>query len=177
MLFRILSNSADQHLLDTFLKEHRDSSMFLRSNLHRSGLTYRTEPFHADYMAAIHDGECRAVAAHCWNGTLLLQAPEKAEELAKACVKHSGRKVTAIVGPLEQVRTVRIALGLAGAPAAMDEDEALYALDLSERIVRISGRRRYPHRNVAVDPLCNKFTRALFFEAQRYLGAQSAFSR
>jgi hypothetical protein len=41
------------------------------------------------------------------------------------------------------------------------------------RIVRISGRRRYPHRNVAVDPLCNRFTRALFFEAQRYLGAQS----
>jgi GNAT superfamily N-acetyltransferase len=64
-----------------------------------------------------------------------LQAPEKAEELANACVKHSGRKVTAIVGPLEQIRSAGMALGLAGAPAAMDADESLYALDLSGIVI------------------------------------------
>ena len=100
MAFRIL-NDSDKAPLDAFLEVHRDSSMFLRSNLQRSGLAYRPSPFHANYMAAIRGGQYVAVAAHCWNGILLLQAPEEVEELAKACIEHSGREVTGISGPLE----------------------------------------------------------------------------
>ena len=123
---------SDKTALDAFLALHRDSSMFLRSNLNRSGLDYRPEPYHANYMAAFRDGDCVGVAAHCWNGMLLLQAPENVEEISHACVEHSGRRVAGFSGPLDQVHRARSALGLANAPAAMDSDESLYAVDLAD---------------------------------------------
>ncbi|HET9664766.1 MAG TPA: GNAT family N-acetyltransferase [Burkholderiales bacterium] len=66
---------------------------------------------------------------------LLVQAPESLEELARSVIEWSGRRVTGLSGPLEQVRQARIALDLADAPAAMDSDEALYGLDLGDVVV------------------------------------------
>ena len=40
--------------------------------------------------------------------------------------------LTGFAGPAGQVRRARLALGLANAPARMDEEEGLYALDLSD---------------------------------------------
>ena len=126
---------SDQAALDIFLEAHRDTSMFLRSNLSRTGISYRPEPFHADYTGGYRDLKLIGVVAHCWNGMLLLQAPESAGELARACVRHSGRRVTGFGGPVDQVREARVALALHESPATMDADESLWGLDLVDLVI------------------------------------------
>lgn len=130
-----LLTPVDEGPLEEFLAAHRDSSMFLRANARRAGLAYRGEPFQATYAAAFRGTTITGVAAHCWNGMVLLQAPERTADLAKTCVALSERKVTGFSGPLEQVVRARSALGLANAPAALEGNEGLYALDLSEIVV------------------------------------------
>ena len=134
MTIRLLTQSDAEHL-EAFLVQHRDSSMFLRSNARRAGLEYAGEPFQALYVAAFHHGEIVAVVAHGVSGMLFMQAPEQVDELARTCVAASARKVTGFSGPLEQVRRARTALGLAEAPAQIDFDDRLYALDLSQLVV------------------------------------------
>lgn len=134
MSLRLLTPS-DEPLLEAFLASHRDSSMFLRTNARRAGLVYQGAPFQAIYAAAFREESLIGVAAHCWNGMVLVQAPEQTAEVASACVTWSGRSVTGLSGPLDQVRRARLALGLADAPAALEGDEWLYALDLSELVV------------------------------------------
>jgi uncharacterized protein len=125
----------DQRQLDAFLLEHRDTSIFLRSNLARSGLQFQPKPFHAHYVGAFSGLTLTGVAAHCWNGMLLVQAADHVHGLVRACVAYSGRKVSGFCGPLEQVREAQVGLSLADAPAAMKEDEWLYGLDLESVIV------------------------------------------
>ncbi|HKP62613.1 MAG TPA: GNAT family N-acetyltransferase [Polyangiales bacterium] len=120
----------DRSAAEAFLVKHRDSSMFLRSNIRRAGFTFSGRPFEATYMAVFDAGRIVAVIAHSWNGMLMVQAPVEAEALAHALVRASGRRVTGFSGPREQVRHVRTALGLLEAPAQMDEDEDLYGLQL-----------------------------------------------
>jgi ribosomal protein S18 acetylase RimI-like enzyme len=134
MQTRLLTR-ADQSLLERFLAAHRDSSMFLRANLHRAGIVDQGEPFQAIYAAAFRGEEIIGVAAHCWNGWLLVQAPDQAAELARACVEWSGRDVAGISGPGEQVSRARSALGLANAAAVLEGNEWLYALDLSDLVI------------------------------------------
>lgn len=119
-------------MLEDFLASHRDSSMFLRANARRAGLAYDGADFQAVYAAAFRDDRIVGVAAHCWNGMLLMQAPEEADAVAAACIEWSGRKVTGFAGPLEQVRRARLSLALADAPTALDGSEWLYALDLQD---------------------------------------------
>jgi GNAT superfamily N-acetyltransferase len=71
------------------------------------------------------------VAAHCWNGSLLVQAPASADMVTRACVEESRRPVTAVMGPTEQVRLALRALELESARAQFKSDEALLALDLA----------------------------------------------
>jgi len=132
--FRSLAASDESEVI-AFLLAHRDTSMFLRSNLSRSGFAYRPEPFYANYTGAYRNLELVGVAAHCWNGMLILQAPENTGELVQACVRNSGREVMGFTGPLEQVRAARKALGLDGTPAVMEDDEGFYGLNLHELVV------------------------------------------
>jgi len=127
--------AADTSLLETFLAVHRDSSMFLRANVRRAGLTYQGLPGEANYAGAFREGRVVGVAAHCWNGMLLLQAPEHAADLADAAVEWSGRPVTGLSGPLGQVRQARSELKLDSADVVLNGAEWLYALDLSELVV------------------------------------------
>lgn len=135
MLHRRPIEIFDRPQLDAFLLEHRDSSVFLRSNLERSGLQYQPRPLHATWVGEFRDQQLIGVMAHCWNGMLLVQAPESVGHLARACVDYSRREVCGFCGPLQQVRDARLALQLDNAPAAMDEDEALYGLDLTDIII------------------------------------------
>jgi uncharacterized protein len=127
---RLLS-SADLTEVETFLASHADSSMFLRANVRRAGLNYEGRPFQATYVGAFRNSAFAAVAAHCWNGIILLQAPVHAAEIARAVVEHSRREITGLSGPREQVQAAREALGLATRPTAREGSEGLYALDLS----------------------------------------------
>lgn len=120
----------DADAFEAFLVWHRDSSMFLRSNVRRAGFDYQGQHLGATYVAAFVEDEIVGLVGHAWNGMLLLQAPSALDEVVAACVRESGRAVKGFSGPLDQVRRARQVLGLSTAPAVLDCDEALYALDL-----------------------------------------------
>ena len=127
---------ADAALLEAFLVRHRDSSMFLRSNARRGGLIDRGKYLQATYVGCFRDGALIGVAAHCWNGMLLLQAPEAGlAQTVCAAVKHSRRGVNGFSGPIEQIQAARQALGFEQVPTQLEEQESLFALQLSELIV------------------------------------------
>src|SRR5690348_11274502 len=97
--------------------------MFLRANARSAGLVDQGEPLQATYVAAVREGEGGAiagVAAHCWNGIVLVQAPAHAAAVARAAVRLSGRSITGFSGPWSQVVAARAALGLARARAVKD---------------------------------------------------------
>lgn len=127
--------AADADALERFLLPHRDSSMFLRSNARRGGLVYQGKAEQATYVGAFAAEKLVGVVAHGWNGVLLVQAPANVEELVVACVHESGRAVTGINGPLDQVKRARTALQLDGAPARFGMDEKLFALALRDLVV------------------------------------------
>jgi uncharacterized protein len=125
----------DEALLETFLAAHAESSMFLRSNARAAGLTYRGAPLEAEYVADIDGGAVTAVAAHCWNGMLLVQAPSGSAAVARAAVRRSTRPVAGVSGPLHQVLATCAALDLPVAWAHKQGHEGLFALDLAALVV------------------------------------------
>jgi ribosomal protein S18 acetylase RimI-like enzyme len=129
MIVRALG-PADAPVLRGFLDAHADSSLFLRSNLRAVGIVDRGEPYHATYAAAVEAARVVAVAAHCWNGNVLLQAPVALAQVAHVAVRSSGRAVAGLSGPWRQVTAAREALGLARAPTAFESHDDLFALDL-----------------------------------------------
>jgi len=132
-----LLRPGDEAALDTFLARHADTSMFLRSNARSAGLTDRGEPMQATYIAALDGGRIAGVAAHCWNGMVLVQAPDggDAAAVAREAVRRSGRTVTGFSGPWSQVVAAREALGLGAAPTAKDSRDELYVLDIARLVV------------------------------------------
>lgn len=128
-------SEGDEALLEAFLSRHADSSMFLRSNARAAGLADTGEPFSAAWVAAVDGDEVVGVAAHCWNGVLLVQAPRSLPALAREAAARSGRAVAGIGGEWAQVTAAREALGLDGAPARMVHRADLFALSLEELAV------------------------------------------
>ncbi|HZI66667.1 MAG TPA: GNAT family N-acetyltransferase [Thermoanaerobaculia bacterium] len=124
----------DEAKLEEFLAPRASDSMFLRSNARAAGLVDRGNPFEGTYVAAIEDGAVTAVAAHFWNGMLILQAPapETLEPVARAAVARSGRELKGLTGPWAQVEATRRALGLAGREASLDSREELFSVDLAD---------------------------------------------
>jgi predicted GNAT family acetyltransferase len=127
--------AGDEALLEAFLVDHRDTSMFLRSNAREAGLVYAGRRLQALYLGAFRAGRLIGVAAHAWNGMVLLQAPEATSRIVRACIERSRRPVIGLTGPLAQVHEARRELGLESAPAALQEDEILYVLDLAQLVL------------------------------------------
>jgi RimJ/RimL family protein N-acetyltransferase len=127
----------DRGALEAFLHANSDSSLFLRSNLAAAGVVDRGEPMHATYVGAFEDGTLRAVAAHCWNGNLLLQAPAHLDAVARAAIEASRRELTGILGPWDQTCTARRALAPDRA-TRLESHDGLFALDLGA-LVRPPG--------------------------------------
>src|SRR5438876_1868535 len=102
--------------------------MFLRSNVRSAGLTDRGQPMQATYVAALDGGRIAGVAAHCWNGMVLVQAPDggHAPAVAREAVRRSGRTVTGFSGPWSQVVAAGESLGLGNEPTAKDSRVELY---------------------------------------------------
>ena len=132
-----LLRPGDEAALDTFLARHADTSMFLRSNARSAGLTDRGQPMQATYVAVLDGERIRGVAAHCWNGMVLVQAPDAADApaVAREAVRRSRRTVTGFSGPWSQVVAAREALGLGAAPTTKDSRDELYVLDLTRLVV------------------------------------------
>ncbi len=127
-MIRIL-RPGDEGALELFLAPRAETSMFLLANSRRGGLADRGRALQATYAAAVGPGGIAAVAAHCWNGILLVQAPVHLREVVRAAVDASGRPLKGISGPADQVRAARDALGVR--EAFVDDTDALFSLDLS----------------------------------------------
>jgi RimJ/RimL family protein N-acetyltransferase len=125
----------DEAALDAFLAGHAESSMFLRSNARAAGLVDEGQPLQGTYVAALEGERIIGVAAHCWNGMVLVQAPAHLEPLAQEAVRRSRRVVAGLSGPWDQVAAARRALGLHAARTIKDSRDDLYALDLRDLIV------------------------------------------
>jgi uncharacterized protein len=125
--------AGDEAELEGFLVAHADSSMFLRANVLRAGIVDRGEPLQATYVAARVAGQIVAVAAHAWNGMVIVQGRADAiGDAARAAVERSGRDVKGFSGPYAQVVAARAGLGLGDRHAALDSREDLFALALDQ---------------------------------------------
>jgi RimJ/RimL family protein N-acetyltransferase len=116
-------------MLDAFLAQHADSSMFLRSNLRRAGLVDGDGPYQGIYVAAMAEDAVLGVVARFWNGMVVVQAPYHVEALTPLAVAASGRKIVGISGPGGQVNRARSVL--AKGEATEDSTDDLFALDLA----------------------------------------------
>jgi RimJ/RimL family protein N-acetyltransferase len=125
----------DAPALEAFLLPRIDSSMFLLGNLRAAGAEYRDVPYSGVYAARFAGGRITGVAAHYWNGNLIVQAESGAEELCRAAAGASRRPVAGILGPGDQVEAVRRMVGVDRSAVRMDETEFLYGLDLLSLIV------------------------------------------
>jgi RimJ/RimL family protein N-acetyltransferase len=124
----------DEAMLEEFLRPRATDSMFLRSNARSAGLVDRGKPYEGTYVAAIENGTVTAVAAHFWNGMLVLQtpAPGTLEPVARAAVARSGRELKGVTGPWAQIAAARRALGVTTRKTSLDSREDLLSVELAD---------------------------------------------
>lgn len=127
---RIL-HPGDESSLARFLATRVTSSLFLLSNLREAGLADHGRFLQGTWAARFEQGRITDVAGHFWNGRLILQAPNHGTELARLAVRTSGRALNGLIGPWEQVTSVRVGLGLSEAPATLESPEDLFSLELA----------------------------------------------
>ncbi|HIH02897.1 MAG TPA: GNAT family N-acetyltransferase [Methanoregulaceae archaeon] len=117
-------------MLARFLATRPESSLLLLSNVLSAGLEDGGGPFQGTYAAYLENGEIAGVAAHYRNGMVVLLAPENAPGLLRAAAAASGRGVSGIAGPYDQVRQALPDVLRTGRRPAMDGREVLYSLHL-----------------------------------------------
>lgn len=122
----------DEDDVEAFLSRLPETSMFLRGNLRAAGLLDRGRPYQGTWAGAERDGAIVAVAALFWSGVLVLQAPERLEEVVGLAVREAPRPLQGVIGPWDQVLEARALLGLDDRETALDSKEDLLALRLSE---------------------------------------------
>nr|WP_199349885.1 GNAT family N-acetyltransferase [Nostoc flagelliforme] len=122
----------DEVSLEEFLLQHSDTSMFLRSNWRAAGLLDQGARFQGTYVAAYTNEIIVAVAAHFWNGMVVVQAPVHLSEVVQAVVAQSGRAISGISGPAAQVEATKRVLGLSNRTTQLDESEILFSLTLQD---------------------------------------------
>lgn len=118
----------DQPALEAFLRNHMAEGMILLGNMIRSGITDGPEPYMGRYAATVEGGRVTGVAAHYWNGMLLLCAPKFAAEVAATAAK--GRRIAGILGPWQQALAAQDAFDLAGSDCLLRSKEVLMSLRL-----------------------------------------------
>jgi predicted GNAT family acetyltransferase len=129
---RVLGAGDERALVD-FLEKHVDTSLFLLSNAEAVGLEDRGRPLEGTYTATFEGDTMAAVAAHFWNGVLIVQG--SAEGVARAApvsVNRTGRALNGLIGPLRLVESARRALGAEVRREKKAEPEILFGLDLAQ---------------------------------------------
>jgi GNAT superfamily N-acetyltransferase len=127
-----LLGPGDEEPLERFLAKHRDGGQLLRANLSRGGIEDRGAPYQATYAASFSRRKITSVAAHCWNGMLLLQADEAAEKVARKALSASGRPLTGLLGPWGQVVWVAWTLDLPQDAPGLERPQRRMSLDLED---------------------------------------------
>ena len=127
-------NDADR--LNRFLMQRAESSLMLLSNVRSAGIAGRGGAFTGTYAACGHGETITGVAAHYWNGMVVLQAPGNAARLLIAALAASGRECTGIAGPYEQVQEALAALpGKTIQPPVMNGRDTLFSIRPGSLIV------------------------------------------
>jgi RimJ/RimL family protein N-acetyltransferase len=126
--------------LEHFLRKHAPTSMFLRSNARAAGLDDRGEIFQASYLGAFRRAELVGVMAHCWNGMILMQAPDidVLEGLYRALLALptiTDRGIKGASGDYPQVRALIEWLKPDAGLVQMDTREDLFALALENLVI------------------------------------------
>ncbi|MFC3676710.1 GNAT family N-acetyltransferase [Ferrovibrio xuzhouensis] len=119
----------DRPALDAFLQAHAPRAMFLRANLAHSGLVDGVHPYQGRYAAAFAGDAITGVAAHYWNGFVILLAGDHAAVLAATAA--AGRHVAGLIGLPAEVAAARAALAARDRPVSVDSREGLYRLPLA----------------------------------------------
>jgi len=133
MKMRILCEG-DERDLAKFLAPRIETSLFLKSNSLHSGLVDRGGPFHGTYAGAFEAGSLVGVAAHYWNGMILLQAPGCAGALARFALDASSYPLAGVIGPLKQTVEALSSLEIERRSLRRDSPERLFSLALAELI-------------------------------------------
>jgi GNAT superfamily N-acetyltransferase len=122
----------DEPALEAFLVPRTETSMFLRANWRAAGLEDHGKLYQGTYLAAFQGGEVIAVAAHFWQGNIILQAPAHLPVLLRELPRHCARPVKGLLGPWGQVAEARELLGLKDAPTTLEGRDALFTLSLAD---------------------------------------------
>lgn len=132
---RVLTE-ADQPQLVELLLRHLESSLILLSNVDRAGVVDDGKIFQGTYAGRFDAaGALTAVAAHYWNGNVLMQGDVGLEDAVRLACQRSGRAVGGFLGPRALVARARQAIGVAQAPTKLDAQEQLFVLDLQRLAV------------------------------------------
>lgn len=121
----------DELAVEAFFARRPDTTLSFQNNVATRGLVDTGVPYSGTYAAAFDAGAIIALAAHFWNGNVIVDAPRDAEHVARAAIAASSRAVAGLVGPYAQVVALRRALGLAAAATTMDSPDDLFAIDLA----------------------------------------------
>ncbi len=139
----------DQARLEEFVRPHLHSSLFLVSNSRKAGFADHGRRLEGTYYAAMIGDQIVGVAAHYWQGNLILQAPQGIQVLIETVRGAGGRSICGLFGPAGQVGRAREHLGWGD--SRLESIEGLYALPLADLKVpeallsgRLRGRRLAP---------------------------------
>lgn len=125
----------DETPLDRFLVVRGDQAQLLRANLRRGGIADRGEPYQGTYGARLDRGAVAAVAAHYWNGMLLVQADRDSESVARCALEVSNRPLAGLLGPWHQVVRLSRTLELPRDAWGLGRPQTLMALELADLVV------------------------------------------
>lgn len=133
MRIRILQKN-DKKLLEHFLSQYPETSMFMRNNLLISGLDYQDKSYHGNYWGAfLNTGEIQGVLVHYWNGNIMMQCPSipVLEKLIKTFKVEVSRPVVGILGENAQAEIVITNLNIPKQQYAINRKEGLYCINLN----------------------------------------------
>lgn len=127
----------DEAALKAFLAPRADSSLFLIANLAQAGIVDRDVPYAGAYAGRFEDGALTGVVAHYWNGSLIFQDARDPLTLARCALEATRRPLKGLIGPWEQVLTVRASPdpSFAQRTAQFESHDLLYALALDDLVV------------------------------------------
>lgn len=119
--------------IEDFLAGHAESSMFLRSNLRRTGVTGGDTP-HATKMWLEERDGITGVYGISTAGFVIMQLPGGVDAAAVQRVSQ-GREISGVIGVPDQVQAVVAALGIDTGRAPEAGVEPLFRLDLADLVI------------------------------------------
>ena len=137
MTVRILQKG-DETLLEGFLKDYAETSMFLRSNMRKVGIEYKDAAYHGDYYGAFdQSGAIKGVLAHYWNNNVMTQAPDNnvLTDIIDYFRSKATRPVGGILGPDDQALAVIDNLAIPETAFGKNSKEGLYTLNLDKLVM------------------------------------------